>query len=73
MSGSFKQNTSLSENIVWKHLTPHCVLNWIKGFVSDRQQRVLLEGEASNWERVLSGVSTPRVDSGAIAIYSICQ
>ncbi len=32
------------------------VLNWIKGFISDRQQRVFLDGEASNWEYVLSGV-----------------
>ena len=32
------------------------VLNWIKNFLSDRRQRVSLQGTTSNWERVTSGV-----------------
>ena len=32
------------------------VLNWIKGFISNRHQRVLLNGETSSWQPVISGV-----------------
>ncbi len=49
------------------------VLNWIKGFVSDRQQRV----SVPRWRSLKLGIcfirSTPRGNSGTVAIYSICQ
>ena len=32
------------------------ILNWIKGWLSDRYQRVVINGQVSNWEKVLSGV-----------------
>lgn len=32
------------------------LLNWIQGFLTDRQQRVVLEGTASDWVQVISGV-----------------
>jgi len=32
------------------------VLNWIRNWLSDRYQRVVLNGKKSSWERVLSGV-----------------
>jgi len=32
------------------------ILNWISAFLSDRVQRVILGGSASEWTRVLSGV-----------------
>jgi Reverse transcriptase (RNA-dependent DNA polymerase) len=31
-------------------------LNWIRGFLTDRKQRVVLNGASSGWEDVLSGV-----------------
>ena len=31
-------------------------LNWIKGFLFDRDQCVVLHGSRSRWEKVLSGV-----------------
>ena len=31
-------------------------LNWIKGFLSDREQCVVLNGCKSRWQKVLSGV-----------------
>ena len=32
------------------------ILRWIEDFLSDRKQRVLVQGSSSTWERVLSGV-----------------
>ena len=32
------------------------VLNWIKGWLSNRRQKVCIEGESSDWARVTSGV-----------------
>ena len=32
------------------------LLRWIKNWLSDRVQRVVLNGEASSWEAVLSGM-----------------
>ena len=32
------------------------LLKWIEAFLTNRYQRVLLDGQASNWERVTSGV-----------------
>ena len=33
------------------------LLEWIRVWLSDRKQRVVLNGEASEWAEVLSGVS----------------
>ena len=32
------------------------MINWIQGWLTDRRQRVIVEGEISNWKPVLSGV-----------------
>ena len=32
------------------------LLNWIKSFLTNRRQRVLLNGSPSDWEAVVSGV-----------------
>ena len=32
------------------------MLNWIKGFIFNRHQRLLLNGETSSWQPVISGV-----------------
>ncbi len=32
------------------------VLKWIRNWLTDRRQRVVLNGKASSWARVLSGV-----------------
>ena len=32
------------------------IINWIEQWHSDRRQRVVVDGEVSNWKPVLSGV-----------------
>ena len=32
------------------------ILRWIEVFLSDREQRVLVDGQSSDWEKVTSGV-----------------
>jgi hypothetical protein len=43
-----------------KRLKSHCIggdiLRWISAWLSDRKQRVVLNGKESSWEEVLSGV-----------------
>ena len=41
---------------VWAHGIRGQVFNWISSWLRDRQQRVVLNGEASLWAAVLSGV-----------------
>ena len=31
------------------------IINWIEQWLSDRRQRVVVDGEVSNWKSVLSG------------------
>ena len=33
------------------------MINWIEKWLIDRRQRVVVDGEVSNWKSVLSGVS----------------
>ena len=39
-------------------LKAHCndVINWIEKWLTHRRQRVIVDGEISNWKSVLSGV-----------------
>ena len=32
------------------------ILQWIQSFLSDRKQRVVVEGKPSSWENVISGI-----------------
>ena len=32
------------------------ILNWVKAFLSERQQRVIVNGSASSWEDITSGI-----------------
>ena len=32
------------------------IINWIEQWLTDRRQRVVVDGEVSNWKSVLSGV-----------------
>ena len=32
------------------------MINWVQAWLTDRRQRVIVEGEISNWKPVLSGV-----------------
>ena len=32
------------------------MINWIEKWIIDRRQRVVVDGEVSNWKSVLSGV-----------------
>ena len=32
------------------------IINWIEQWLTDRRQRVVVDGEVSNWKPVLSGV-----------------
>ena len=36
------------------------MINWIEKWFIDRRQRVVVDGEVSNWKSVLSGVSYRR-------------
>ena len=33
------------------------MINWIQAWLTDRRQRVIVEGDISNWKPVLSGVA----------------
>ena len=41
---------------VWAHCIRGQLFNWISAWLKERQQRVVLNGEASLWAAVLSGV-----------------
>ena len=49
-------------NVIYLELEPkgrdmeNGTMNWIKKWLIDRRQRVVVSGEASNWKSVLSGV-----------------
>ena len=47
------------QRIIFK-LKSHCIginiINWIEQWLSDRRQRVVVDGEVSNWKPVLIGV-----------------
>ena len=47
------------------------VLEWIRVWLEDRQQRVVLNGEASEWADVVSGV--PRLSPGANIVPDLHQ
>ena len=38
------------------HGMGHSIINWIEQWLTDRKQRVVVDGEASSWKSVLSGV-----------------
>ena len=40
--------------MVWE--TVYRVVNWIEQWLTDRRQRVVVDGEVSSWKSVLSGV-----------------
>ena len=35
---------------------PNIVVSWVRAFLSDRQQRVMVNGVPSSWHQVLSGI-----------------
>ena len=47
------------QRLVFK-LKVHCIgngiIDWIEQWLTDRRQRVVVDGEVSNWKSVLSGV-----------------
>ena len=45
-------NLSLKEGVVLFE----CITDWIEQWLTDRRQRVVVDGEVSNWKSVLSGV-----------------
>ena len=38
------------------HGMGNSIINWIEQWLTDRRQRVVVDGEVSNWKSVLSGV-----------------
>ena len=38
------------------HDMGNSIINWIEQWLTDRRQRVVVDGEVSNWKSVLSGV-----------------
>ena len=41
---------------VKSHVIGISIINWIEQWLTDRRQRVVVDGEVSNWKPVLSGV-----------------
>ena len=39
------------------HGMGNSIINWIEQWLTDRNQRVVVDGEVSSWKSVLSGVS----------------
>ena len=42
--------------------------NWIEKWLIDKRQRVVVDGEVSNWKTVLSGVHTTGISTGTYFI-----
>ena len=40
------------------HGMGNSIINWIEQWITDRRQRVVIDGKVSSWKSVLSGVST---------------
>ena len=47
------------------------ILNWIRGFLSDRVQRLIVNGSTSQWAKVLSGILGPLLF--VIFLNDICE
>ena len=45
------------------------VVGWILNWISDRRQRVVINGVMSGWERVESGVRSPGIGVEASVVY----
>ena len=41
---------------LYAHGTRNGMINWMEKWLIDRRQRVVVDGEVSNWKSVLSGV-----------------
>ena len=42
--------------ILKSHGMGNSIINWIEQWITDRRQRVVVDGEVSSWKSVLSGV-----------------
>ena len=50
------------------------VINWIEEWLTHRRQRVIIDGEISNWKSVLSGVPQGSVLPGrSYTVFNICK
>ena len=49
------------------------MINWIEKLLIDRRQRVVVDGEVSNWKSVLSGVPQTGISTGTYFILNIYQ
>ena len=49
------------------------MINWIEKWLIDRRQRVVVDGEVSNWKAVLSEWSTAGISTGTYFILNIYQ
>ena len=54
-----QKRTSTEQRLICKlksHGIGNCIINWIEQWLTDRRQRVVVDGEVSSWKSVLSGV-----------------
>ena len=49
------------------------LLKWIQSFLTGRKQRVMVNGEASDWKNVSSGVPQGSLSVGSSALHFIHQ
>ena len=47
------------------------IIQWIKTFLTDRKQRVRVNGKFSCWAKVLSGIHTTKFDIRPASVYNI--
>ena len=52
------------------HAMGNSIINWVEQWLTDRRQRVIVDGEVSSWKSVLSGVPRGSVGETGASCYN---